>query len=86
MAEWRAQYELLRDLFGNPFRPLPARAFPAHVQSLARSCYDGDVSLYPVLADALDDLGEAAAARHCREALHVKGCHVVDWIIGQAGR
>ena len=62
------------------------RLFPAHVVGLTTSCYTAfpDVSSdYLVLADALDDLGEIAAAAHCREALHVKGCHVLDWILNK---
>jgi hypothetical protein len=72
---------LLREVFGNPFRPLPARSFPAHVLALAGAAAEEDPSLYPLLADALDDLGEEQAADHCRQAQHVKGCHVVDWIL-----
>jgi hypothetical protein len=84
-AEDAAQVELLRDVFGNPFRPPVKRRFPAHVRSLGRACYDGDAAAYAVLADALADLGEDAAAAHCREPGHVKGCHVVDWVLGKAG-
>ena len=68
-------------LFGRLFRPLPPRPFPPHVAGLAQSIYDGDYGLYPVLADALADLGEDQAAAHCQEPLHVKGCHVVDAIL-----
>jgi hypothetical protein len=75
---------LLLDIFGNPFRPPAKRAFPAGVRGLARACYDGDASVNPILADALADLGEEGAAAHCREPLHVKGCHVIDWVLGKA--
>jgi hypothetical protein len=77
---------LLRELFGNPFRPLSPRTFPAHVAGLALSIYAGfpDVSPeYAVLADALEELGEADAAAHCRTELHARGCHVLDWITGR---
>jgi hypothetical protein len=74
---------LLREIFGNPFRPPTKRKFPAEIVGLAQACYD-DHAHYPVLADALDDLGEAEAAAHCRLSGHVKGCHVVDWILGKA--
>jgi hypothetical protein len=83
---YRRQCGLLRCLFGNPFRPLPRRPFPAHVVGLARACYDAFPAVsadYAVLADALDDLGEQAAAAHCREATHARGCHVVDWARGK---
>jgi hypothetical protein len=50
---------------------------------LAQACYEGDRSLLPVLADALTDLGEEAAAEHCRQEGHARGCHVIDWVRGQ---
>jgi hypothetical protein len=74
--------ELAREVFGNPFRPLPARKFPAEACGLAEACYD-DPANYPVLADALADLGEEQAAEHCRRPQHVRGCHVVDWVLGK---
>jgi hypothetical protein len=77
---------LLNDIFGNPFRPLTPRAFPAHVVGLARDCYDAfpaESERFLILADALDDLGEGQAAEHCRRGGHVKGCFVLDWIAGR---
>jgi hypothetical protein len=70
----------------NPFRPLLPRALPAHVVGLARECSDAfpeESDRFPVLADALDDLGEGLAAEHCRRGGHVKGCHVLDRIAGR---
>jgi hypothetical protein len=81
-ASDRRACELAREIFGNPFRPLPPRSFPADVRGLAQSCFD-DAAHYPLFADALADLGEADAAEHCRQAEHVKGCHVVDWVLGR---
>jgi hypothetical protein len=78
--------DLVRDIFGNSFRPLRPRAFPAHVVGLAQECYEAFPELsdrYLILADALDDLGEGQAAQHCRRGGHVKGCHVLDWIAGR---
>jgi len=75
---------LLRDIVGNPFRPLPPRAFPPHVLGLAGACYAAFPAVsdqFLILADALDDLGEGRAAAHCREPLHVRGCHVLDWVL-----
>jgi hypothetical protein len=83
-SELFAQADLVRDVFGNPFHPLAPRPFPAHVLGLAQSCYDGEASLFPVLADAMEDLGEERTAMHCREKMHVKGCHVLDWILGKS--
>jgi hypothetical protein len=78
--ECAAQTALLREIIGNPFRPPACWPFPAGVVGLARSIAEGQHGLYPVLADALDDLGQAAAA-HCRQAPHACGCHLVDWIL-----
>jgi hypothetical protein len=78
----RRACELAREIFGNPFSPLPPRKFPAEVRGLAQSCYE-DAAHYPLLADALADLGEADAAEHCRRPGHVRGCHVVDWVLGR---
>jgi hypothetical protein len=85
-AQVRRQCDLLRDVFGNPFRPLPPRRFPAHVVGLARDCYEAFPAVgesYPILADALEELGEETAAEHCRQPLHVRGCHVLDWALGR---
>jgi hypothetical protein len=81
-AERAAQADLLREVFGNPFDPLPRRPFSADLRSLARSC-QGDRALFPVLADALDDLGAEGPAGHLRQEGHVKGCHVLDWVLGR---
>jgi hypothetical protein len=78
-----AQARVLRDVAGNPFVPLAPRRFPEVVLALARACYDGDHAVFPILADALDEAGEAHAAAHCRESGHVKGCHVLDWLLGK---
>jgi hypothetical protein len=78
--------DLIRDVFGNPHRPLPARRFPAHVVGLAEACYGAFPAVsgdFLILSDALDELGEEQAAAHCREPLHVRGCHVLDWVCGR---
>src|SRR5262245_44754127 len=74
---------LIRDLFGNPFRPAsvdPHLLAWNHgtVLALARRIYEGrafhDLS---ILADALEDAGctDAAILGHCRSAgPHVRGC------------
>jgi hypothetical protein len=74
---------IIRDLSGNPWRPLPARNFPDQVRALARACYDGDVDLLPLLADELAKLGEAEAAAHFRQGQHCRGCQHLEWIAGQ---
>ncbi len=79
------QCVLLRDIFGNPFCRLTPRSFPAHAIGLAEACYAAFPTVnrecYDILADALADLGEDSAATHCRDEIHVKGCHVLDWIL-----
>jgi hypothetical protein len=85
-TERRTQPHLLRCIFGNPFRPVTPRAFPAYVAGLAQSIYDTFPTVspeYAVLADALEELGEADAAAHCRLQLHARGCFVVDWVLGK---
>jgi hypothetical protein len=79
---------LLRDIFGNPFRPVtfvPAWRTSATV-GLARSMYDArDFAAMPVLADALEEAGcdSADVLAHCRgPGPHVRGCWVVDLVLG----
>jgi hypothetical protein len=83
---------LLRDIFGNPFRPA---ALDDHwltwnnavTRELAQRIYDersfGDL---PILADALEEAGcrEEAILSHCRETTaHARGCWLVDLILGK---
>ncbi|MDY3553014.1 hypothetical protein R5W24_002104 [Gemmata sp. JC717] len=79
----------IRDIFGNPFRPVtfsPAwRTFT--VVALASGMYDSrDFTAMPILADALQDAGcdSADILAHCRgEGPHVRGCWVVDLVLGK---
>jgi hypothetical protein len=81
---------LLRDIFGNPFRPVALG--PSWVTStavtLARQMYDArDFSLMPILADALQDAGCEGedVMDHCRTGgVHVRGCWVVDLLLAKA--
>ncbi len=82
--EERAQCDLLRDIFGNPFRPVvldPSWRTEA-VVALAEGIYAGRAfERMPVLADALEDAGcsHEDVLSHCRgDSPHVKGCWVVD--------
>ena len=83
------QVYLLRDIFGNPFRPVaidPAWKMPAVVQ-LARSLYEERrFEDMPVLADALEEAGcqDAAVLGHCRgPGPHIRGCWVLDLLMGR---
>ena len=86
----RAQALLVRDIFGNPFRPVTFapewRTDTA--RALAARMYDArDFSAMPILADALQDAGcdSADILDHCRapHATHVRGCWVVDLVLGK---
>ena len=81
---------LFRDVFGNPFRSVafdPAWRSATAV-GVARSMYEArDFAAMPVLADALEEAGCANGdvLAHCRgEGPHVRGCWVVDLILGKA--
>lgn len=82
---------LIRDIFGTPFRPASFRPSwrTGTVLSLARQMYElRDFSAMPILADALQDTGCDAAdvLNHCRDtsAQHVRGCWVVDLVLGKS--
>ena len=86
--ERRRQCDLIRDIFGNPFRPV---AFAPEWRtdtavSLARGMYEPrEFSALPILADALQDAGcdNDDILNHCRgEGPHVRGCWVVDLVLG----
>jgi hypothetical protein len=84
----------LRDIVGNPFRPLTLSAAnrTPTVASLARAVYDErqlpsgelDTHRLAVLADALEEAGETGELlEHLRSpGPHVRGCHVVDLCLG----
>jgi hypothetical protein len=89
-AELLAQCHLLRDIFGTLFRP--ATFSPAWrtdtVLSLAGQMYESrDFGAMPILADALQDAGcdNDDILGHCRDAnaTHVRGCWVVDLVLGK---
>jgi hypothetical protein len=80
----------LRDIFGNPFRPVsfsPEWRTDTAV-ALARTMYESrDFSAMPILADALQEAGcdGDAVLTHCRDTgqVHVRGCWVVDLVLGK---
>ena len=88
-AERAIQAALLRDIFGNPFRPVafePAWRTEAAV-GIALKLYDErDFAAMPILADALQEAGceDEDVLAHCREpGVHVRGCWVVDLVLGK---
>jgi hypothetical protein len=88
-AEYALQANILRDIFGNPFRPLTFSPswLTSTVIALALQMYDSrDFSAMPILADALQDAGcgNADILAHCRgPGPHVRGCFVVDKLLGR---
>ncbi len=83
---------VLRDLIGNPFRPV--RLAPAFLQmqgktitNLAHAIYDDRAfDRMPILGDALEEAGcqDADILGHCHHAaVHVRGCWVVDLLLGK---
>lgn len=88
-ADFAIQGNLVRDIFGNPFRPvtLDSRWLSSTVLDLARTIYDERLfDRMPILADALMDAGcdNKEILNHCREnGPHVRGCWVVDLLLGK---
>jgi hypothetical protein len=94
--EKRPFCDLIRDLFGNPFRPVaidPAWLTPA-VVAIARAAYEQrhpgrgtlDSARLAVLADALEEAGctDPALLGHCRSGgEHYRGCFLVDALLGK---
>jgi hypothetical protein len=86
-AEERHQCDLLRDIFGYPFRPVafdPAWQAGAALR-VAQGIYDERrFADLPILADALEDAGcgNEEVLAHCRGGGdHVRGCWVVDRVL-----
>jgi hypothetical protein len=77
-------------IFGNPFRPvtLDPRWLTSTVVDLSRIIYEERAfDKLPILADALMDAGcdSEEMLAHCRgQVPHVRGCWVVDLILGKA--
>ena len=82
------QTEAIRELFGNPFRPvvLNPRWLTSTVIGIAESI-DRHAQYHnmPILADALEDAGcdNSDILTHCREdRFHARGCWVLDLLLG----
>jgi hypothetical protein len=97
-AAWRSgwkteqdeQANLVRDIAGNPFRPvaIDPRWLTSTVTDLATAIYEERAfDRMPILADALQDAGcdNDEIIGHCRgPGPHVRGCWVVDLILGES--
>jgi hypothetical protein len=88
-GDWSALTRFVRDIFGNPFRPVTfsRRWRTSDVVGLARAIYDERAfERMPILADALMDAGceDEVIIAHCRgDGPHVHGCWLVDLILGK---
>jgi hypothetical protein len=90
-GERRRQADLLRDVLGNPFRPIPVdlawlERNGGRVAEIACTIYDDRrFTDLPVLADALEESGctDEAILTHCRSGgEHTLGCWVLDRLLG----
>jgi hypothetical protein len=97
LAAKQRECDLLRDIFGNLFRPVPLS--PAwrtpQVVALGQAAYEErelpsgklDVARLAVLADALEEAGcdQADILNHLRgPGPHVRGCWAVDLLLGKS--
>ena len=93
----QAHPHLLRDILGNPFRPVrrDPTYLTANVVNLAKALYEErelpsgrlDNTRLGILADVLEEAGctNADILAHCRTpGPHVRGCWVVDLILGRS--
>jgi hypothetical protein len=89
-GERRQQANLLRCIFGNPLRPvvLDSAWLTPNVVSLAQTIYDDRAfDGMPILGDLIEATGcdETEFIDHCRsQTEHVRGCWVVDALLGNA--
>jgi hypothetical protein len=92
-AAWEAerwvQVDFLRDIFGNPFRPVafnPSWRTPDVVTLAGHIYHDRAFAELPDLAEALEAAGcaDPTVLAHCREpGPHVRGCFVVDLLLAK---
>jgi hypothetical protein len=89
-AELAAHADLMRELFGDPSRPVafdPRWRTETAVSLAAGIDASGAFDRMPILADALEDAGcdDADLLTHCRDSQppHARGCWVVDLVLGK---
>lgn len=82
-AEEAAHTDLIRHIFGDPFRPaaLPGISQTRFLQ-LAERLYGGDACSEEMRA-ALQDAGHQGLAEHFQRPDHPKGCWALDLILGR---
>jgi len=80
---------LVKDIFGNPYRPITLNSswLTSTVLALANGIYSEKAfDRMPILADALQDAGcdNEEILQHCRgPGVHVRGCWVVDKLLAK---
>lgn len=80
--------DLIRDIFGNPFVTvsLNTRCLTTTTRALATFVYDSRCfDNMPIIGDALEESGcvDETILNHCRQpGMHVRGCWVVDLVLG----
>lgn len=93
------QADMLRDIVGNPFKPLCCDVqgggcnstqswITPTALSIATRIYDKkDFDAMPILADALEEAGceDQSVLGHLRTEYYwcVRGCHVIDWLLNR---
>ena len=91
-VQMAAHCQLIRDIFGNPFRrvaldPAWLQWNGGTVRKMAEAIYDDRAfDRLPILADALEEAGctDRAVLDHCRgSGAHVRGCWVIDLLLGK---
>ncbi|MFO0806912.1 MAG: hypothetical protein U0791_27735 [Gemmataceae bacterium] len=88
--EHEPQCDLIRDIFGNPFRPVSFDPSwrTSTAAAVAKTMYDSrDFAAMPLLVDALEDAGctHSDILDHCRgTGPHVRGCWVVDLVLDKS--
>jgi hypothetical protein len=86
-SDYSRPLALARDIFGNPFRPLPIDPTwrTGTIIAIARHIYaERAFDCMPILADALEDAGcsDAHLLDHCRQSTtHVRGCWAIDLLL-----
>jgi hypothetical protein len=89
LEERAGQCNVLREIFGNPFRSLAidSACNGGTVPKIARVIYDEQAyDRLPILADALEEAGcdKEEILNHCRQpGFHVRGCWALDLLLGK---
>jgi hypothetical protein len=88
-SEKEPHSNIIRDVFGNPFRVVMVEPawLTSNVVSLAQTIYDDRAfDRMPLLGDAIEETGcdSSDILDHCRSQVeHVRGCWVVDALLGK---